>query len=466
MDQGYSVQNIKSHEAGQAFLIAVLLVLFSVLILIGTVTTYAYRGTKISEIDLRSKRSYFLSEAGIEDAIYRAKTGKPLPFSYTLSLYGVNTNITVTNIAGGKEIQSASNINNVHRVVKATIKQGLGVSFAYAIQVGRGGINLENSSRIIGTVYANGNIYGKNTSEIAGDAYAASTSSISGDNSFLIGGTARAHLIDGVSVSKSATSTTSISDSTIGLNAYADSISGSTIKKDAYYSSISGTLVGGSTYPGTPPPADLPEIPFPITEAQITGWEQSALAGGIHASPCPYEISSGTVNLGPKKIDCDLTIKNDAIVILNGPLWISGNFRMSNTSQIKLNTAFGPNSEVIVVNNPSDRTTSSKIILTDSAKVLGSGIQGSYVALISQNNSAELGGGEAAVAPQNSVDASIYYAPHGKIAIQNSTSLKEATAYLLDIRNSATVTYESGLASSNFSGPTGGFDIIEWLEIP
>jgi len=469
MVQQFYVQNTKSKaspQAGQAFLITVLLVMFSMLTLTSIVAVAAFRGARISELELKSKRSYFLSESGIEDAVYRAKLGKFLPASYSLSLYGANTTITVTTIAGGKEIESSSDIGNIHRTIKTSLKQGTGASFSYAVQVGNGGVSLENSSRIIGSIYSNGNISGKNSSEITQDAFAAENSTIIGTNSFSIGGIARAHMIDGVTVGKSASSTTSISDSSIGQNAYADSISSSSITNDAYYfSSISGSSVGGTLFPATPPPADVPSVGFPISDDQINAFEAYAQSGGVHSSPCPYIISSGTVDLGPIKIDCDFTITGTAVVNMRGTIWVRGNFTMSSTAKLKLDPSFGLNSEVVVVDNPLNRTTSSKISLENSVQILGSA-PGSYIAIISQNNSAELGGSEVAIRPKNSVDASIYYAKHGLINIENSASLKEVTAYKLSIKNSATVSYESGLASVQFAGPTGGLDVTGWLEVP
>ncbi|MBI2023976.1 hypothetical protein HYT00_01105 [Candidatus Giovannonibacteria bacterium] len=470
MVQRSYVQNTElgpGRQSGQAFMIMILLVIFSMLVLISIASAAALREARISELDYKSTRSFFLSESGIEDAVYRANTGKFLAPSYSLSLYGASTAINVINVPGGKEITSYSNFGNAHRTIKATLAQGSGVGFAYAVQVGEGGIELENSSKIIGSVYSNGNISGKNTAEITLDAFAASSSSVTGTNSFLISGNARGHSISGLTVGKSATSTTSISNSTIGQNAYANNITSSTITRDAYYStSISGSSVGGSSFPGTPAPADLPKINLPISDAQISDWEAQALSGGVHSSPCPYVLSGGTTNLGPIKINCDFTITGDAIVVMHGTIWVAGNFNMSNTSQLKLDSSYGSLSDALIVDNPSNRLTSSKIIISNSAKVLGSGTAGSYIALISQNNSAESGGGEIAILPKNTVDASIYYAPHGKMEINNSTSLKEASAYEIEIKNSATVTYESGLASVMISGPTGGYDITGWLEVP
>jgi hypothetical protein len=86
--------------------------------------------------------------------------------------------------------------------------------------------------------------------------------------------------------------------------------------------------------------------------------------------------------------------------------------------------------------------------------------------VVSRNNSAEGGGGTDAIEVQNTSSAPIYYAPHGSVEIHNSAALKEVTAYKLEIRNSATVTYDSGLANVNFSsGPAGGYEIIHWKEV-
>lgn len=454
-------------ESGQAFMIMIMLVIFSMLVLISVASAAALREARISELDYKSTRSYFLSESGIEDAIYRANTGKSLPSSYLLSLYGANTSISIVNIPGGKEITSYSTFGNAHRIIKATIAAGTGTGFSYAVQVGDGGMELENSAKVIGSVYSNGNISGENTAEITADAFAAGNSSIAGSGNFRVSGNARAGNISGLDVTKNATSSAGISNSNIGANAYANTINSSVIGHDAYYTtSISGSSVGGLLFPSSPLPPSLLKIDMPISDAQINAWEAQALAGGVHTSPCPYVLDSGTTNLGPIKINCDFTVTGSAIINVTGTIWVSGNLNISNTAQIKLDSLYGSLSDAIVADNPSNRLTSSKITVSNSAKVLGSGISGSYIALISQNNSAEMNGAETAILPKNSVDASIYYAPHGKIEINNSTSLKEASAYKIKIKNSATVTYESGLASMLISGPTGGYDITGWLEVP
>ena len=86
--------------------------------------------------------------------------------------------------------------------------------------------------------------------------------------------------------------------------------------------------------------------------------------------------------------------------------------------------------------------------------------------LISRNNAAELGQDKEAIDVKNSSSASIYYAPHGLISIQNNTTLNEATAYQFHLKNSAELTYETGLANPFFSsGPAGGWEITDWREV-
>ena len=60
----------------------------------------------------------------------------------------------------------------------------------------------------------------------------------------------------------------------------------------------------------------------------------------------------------------------------------------------------------------------------------------------------------------------ILYAPNGLLFIENAATLKEATAYQMQIENNSTIIYESGLVNLNFSsGPGGGWSIGGWTEV-
>ncbi len=245
--------------------------------------------------------------------------------------------------------------------------------------------------------------------------------------------------------------------------AYAHTISNSLIEGDAYYQNISGTTVWGTMYPGS---TDQASSTLPISDEYVTAWESAAAGGGIISSPCPYTINSD-VTLGPVKIGCNLVISGDPIITLLGPVWVSGNISVSNTATIRIDPSLGKTSIPIVADNLSNRLTSSKINLTNSVVFEDSGTDGSYILLISQNNSAESGGAENAITIGNSVSGELLlYSGHGTIQMNNSANLREVTGYKVSLANTANVVYQTGLASLLFSaGPGGSFSISLWREI-
>ena len=381
---------------------------------------------------IKSKASYFASEAGVEDVSYRIIKSKNYDNVETLTLDGYIASSVIVDSDGAKEVTATGNASSHIRKIKTRLITGTGASFHYGVQVGGGGLVMTNSSRVDGNVFSNGPINGSNSNIINGDVISAGSSGL----------IAEVH--------------------TTG-SAYAHSITDSTIGVDAYYQTISGTSVGGASHPGSP---DQSTAPMPISDAKIEGWKSEALAGGIHSSPCPYTISS-TVSLGPKKIDCDLYISGSAVVTLNGNVWVSGNINFSNSAKVSINSSLGDKAVTMIADKEANRSSSGQIYLSNSVEFFGTGSEKSYVLLISQNNSAETGGGNAAINMANSAQGKILlYAPHGMIYLSNSISVKEASAYKLQLANSASVIYETGIANLLFtSGPSGGYSIDNWQEI-
>ena len=268
-----------------------------------------------------------------------------------------------------------------------------------------------------------------------------------------------------IAVNKNASSSTLIDEATVGGHATADTFNHSTINGNAYYkTSISkNTTVAGQKIQIAAAPADLPALPMPIGDETLDQWEADAAAGGTYSGSCPYVIDDGAVELDAQKIPCDFNITGDAVVTLGGTVWVAGNFTIENTAKLQLASSYGNTSGAVIADDPADRDAKGIIDVKNSAQILGSGASGSHLMVISRNNSAESGGSNDAIRVQNSSSASIYYAPHGAIRIKNNTSLKEVTAYKLILKNSATVTYESGLQNVQFSaGPTGGYDVKYW----
>ncbi len=275
---------------------------------------------------------------------------------------------------------------------------------------------------------------------------------------------AQARIIDATTVGGRADAFT-LSNSTVGGNVNANAISNCTIGGNASYNIRTSCTVGGTSTTPTVPQADLSPLAMPISDSALDDWEREAsLLGTTTPASCPYKPAGGSTIQGV--VTCDVSIEGTNIITLTGILRIIGNFNMQNSAQLRLAPSFGRLSGIVIADNTANRTTSSKVKIQNSAQVLGSGQPSSYIMLVSRNNSAEIGGGEDAVDVGNSSTAAIYYAPHGMTTLQNNVNLKEVTAWKILIKNSAAVTYETGLADVQFSsGPTGGFRLQSWNEV-
>ena len=418
-------------QKGAALLIAVLFFLIiSITTVVGS-TGSVITDRKMAQNLIKSKASYFTSEAGTEDVSYRIIKSKNYNNEEILTLNGYIASSTVVDNSGVKEVTTIGDVDGHVRKIRTNLVVGTGASFHYGVQVGNGGLVMSNTSRVDGNVFSNGQITGSNSNIINGDVISAGFPG----------------LITGIHTAGSA---------------YAHTITSSTVGEDAYYQSISGTSVGGYSYPGS---TDQATAPMPIPDSQIEDWKSEALAGGTHTSPCPYSIS-GAVSIGPKKINCDLNLDGTDDVTLNGNVWVSGNINFSNSAKMRVNPSLGDKTIVIVADKETNRSSSGQINMSNSTQFFGSGSSKSYVLLISQNNSAEMGGWNSAINVSNSVSGKVLlYAPHGTINLSNSISIKEASAYKIQLNNSASVLYETGIANLLFtSGPSGGYSIDSWKE--
>lgn len=421
-----------SLQRGQAVIGAVVFFLALLSVSLASITTPVLSDVTTARALHQSGQSLYLSEAGIEDAVYRILNAMDISASETITLNGSTAVTTIDDIsASEKQVRATGNVISYIRTTRSTLTTGTGVAFFYGIQTGEGGLLLENTSRVSGNAYSNGPIDGAGSNLIAGDAVSAGASGLVRD----------VHLTG---------------------SGYAHTITNADIDTDAYYQSISASTVGGVSYPGS---LDQETGTLPISDETVAEWEASAAAGGTISSPCPYVIDSN-VSLGPVKINCSLEIEGTPTVTLGGPVWVVGNITIKNSPSIRVAAALGEQSVAFIADNPANRLTSSMVDLQNSALFFGSGAGNSYVLMLSANESAEQGGGEEAITVRNTVAGDLLvYSGHGEIALENSIDVKEVTAYRVRLKNSAEVIYETGLASALFSsGPGGGWNLQGWGE--
>lgn len=434
------VPHRRSLEQGQIILLA--LVFAGVFALVGTALAgYMLSYSRAERTTVAAAQALAIAEGALDHAIaklnqdpsYSGETGTPLSSgTFTIALANVDSE-TKRITATGYVPDSANPIAT--KVVMANVGiNSANISFHYGIQSGNGGFRMENSAKVHGNVFSGGSVVGTGSggNYIYGDVVS------SGPNGWAYGIHA----------------TSSVYAHRIGKD-------GTTtiIDKDAYYVTKEDTTVTGTSYPGSP---DQPAVPLPISDEQIAEWEAEAAA--VPPATCTdgvYRISSGAVSVGPKKIPCDFEIINGPTVTITGHLWVTGNITVKNTATVKMAAALGANNVAIIADNPSDQINSSRISVQNQATFQNSGTPGSFVFLISQNKSAEMGGEIAAFDLTNSASALVAYAAHGYIPLSNTISLKEVTAYKILLKNSAEVTYDSGLPSAVFqSGPGGSWSFV------
>lgn len=231
----------------------------------------------------------------------------------------------------------------------------------------------------------------------------------------------------------------------VGSDAHANTISSCNITRDAYFKTISGSTVGRTQYPDSPDPSMQS---MPISDTEIGDWKADATAGGVINDS--YNLSGDDVaSLGPKKINGNLNLSNNADLTITGTVYVTGNINISNDAKIRLASSYGDLSGILL--------TDGSVSISNDAAFYANGT-GTYLLLLSTKSGT-------AINISNDAEAVILYASQGTINISNDATLKEVTGYSISLSNDAHVIYESGLASAKFSsGPGGSWVIDSWKE--
>jgi len=387
---------------------------------------------KIIQNMTQGAQAYQAAESGIEDALLRLKKGlnacKPSgspPCANTLQVDNATSTVDISDLVGGaRTIIGEGDLQDRFRTVQVVYElSSTGVGFFYGAQVGDGGIDLDNSGRIIGNVFSNGNLVHENTAQVTGTVQIASAGNkIMGE-------------LDG-------------GDEILG-DAYVDICENSNIVGIFYGLSQTGCTFSSFILQSPPSP-----IPFPISSTDIANWKAEAEAGGTTLGP--YTRDSGTSSLGPIKITGDMIIKNTAELVVTGTIWVTGNVTIQNSAKVRLDPGYGTTSGMIIVDGV--------ITLENNTVSSGSGQAGSYLMYLSTYPGTP--SPSSALIIKNFAVADILYTTNGFVQIENNTDLREVTAYGVRLQNSAELTYEIGLGSTLFtSGPSGGWTVTSWKEI-
>lgn len=367
-----------------------------------------------------------LAEAGIDQAVYELDQNASYAGETGTALSPGTFDIAVSSIdSSTKQITATGHVPSganpvATKIIRANVSINTSVvSFHYGVQVGQGGASMSNGSQIQGDLFSDGSVQGSGT-------------------------------ITGSAVVASGTPPTSLSGVTVNGNAYAHSLSSCTILGDAYYQSVNQCTVAGTTHPGTP---DTDPVPLPISAQQISDWEAAASAGGIiSGSYSP----SGSVSLGPKEIDGDLSLSNGTMLTLTGPVWVRGDISFSNSVSVTVSSSLGESGAVILADVPGNQASEGTISISNGVTITGNGQSGSTVLLLTTKS------GSDALSVGNNAQGAILYAANGTASVSNNAHATQITAYALNLNNNAVVKYDAGLQNQSFSNGPGG----SWAFIP
>lgn len=171
-----------NRQKGAAMLISIVFFLFISLAITSGLVSPSVREFKNANVSLNSKKSYFLSESGSEDAFYRLIKNKPIGSTETITLDSNTATTSITSLGGDTtQITSLGDVSNYERQTSITLSTSTGVSFNYGVQVGQGGINLTGSGTVNGNVYANGPIRGDSSAIITGTAISANSPALAAE---------------------------------------------------------------------------------------------------------------------------------------------------------------------------------------------------------------------------------------------------------------------------------------------
>lgn len=433
-------------NCGNAWVGILLLLTFIItvgLILTGEVISGIAQSKKSSRISVAQS----LCDGGIEKALWKLnQTGGTYSGETNLFLETGTIDITINTISTEvKEVIVSAYVPNKNaspapqRTVRAKLvaePSETNVAFKYGVHLGGLGMTMSNNAVLNGNVYTAGGIECATNATIKGDAF----------------------------ISKNETGQYgTISNCKIGGNAEGYNITGSDVTGWIRYVGLkTGTSTGGGATQITQETLDteVPLVNLPLSPTSIDTWKGWASDGGTYSGN--YNLATGqSAALGPKKIDGNLVIDTGATLTLTGTLWVKGNVILNSGSTLNLSPTYGSKSGMIIADNPDDLLNSGYIRVNSNVAINGSGTPNTYILLLSTSQKTTTT--DPAIFAGNNSNAVVYYTTEGMIEVNNNATLRAVSGGGLHLSNGAIVNYDSGLASTNFSGGPGAAWVVkEW----
>lgn len=203
----------------------------------------------------------------------------------------------------------------------------------------------------------------------------------------------------------------------------------------------SGILVSGSKHPGASP------APYPVVDYNY--WKTEANINNDPVTCSPTCNISTSANIGPKKYIGNLTISNNAIVTMKGPVWVTGNFTMTQGgTTLQLDNSFGSYSTALIIDGIASLNQGGQFQPTTATPP-------GYIMLVTTSTA------DPAIDLSQSGATAIFYALDGAATLSQTADVTALVANKLTMSNSATLQYSTGLGGAQFSSGPGASWVIK-----
>lgn len=189
-------------------------------------------------------------------------------------------------------------------------------------------------------------------------------------------------------------------------------------------------------------PSEMPTIDYQY-------WKDAASVGDVVTCSPTCTISSNTT-IGPIKYDGNLEVTNNALVTITGPVYITGNFAMSQgLTKIKVDNAQGSNGTVLLADGTINLTQGGTFEPTN-ANPKG------YLLVATTSTSTS------AMSISQAGQTALFYALEGTTTLSQTAQVTALVAKGLTMTQSSELQYEQGLASATFTtGPGASWQPVK-----
>ena len=175
-----AIQNKHTQSKGQILIVSLIFVLI-LMALSGVLISLIFSHTQTGRLAYAQEQALQIAEAGIDKAIY--EINQPGGGSYAgeanASLGQGEFTVSIADLGSTKIIESTGSVPDsgdpqAQKKIRVVLtKSSIGASFIYGVQVGFGGLIMNNNSFVDGSVYSDGDIIGASNTQITGDAWVA-----------------------------------------------------------------------------------------------------------------------------------------------------------------------------------------------------------------------------------------------------------------------------------------------------